>query len=292
MKPPPSVASIPHLKASIITLKNNDFRLTSNISDELKKLRRDHEGEKATLKSWDIKSKHASKIDWVALDKTMTTCNKQQYGGAVKCEHRLWDTSRRKQDWGQGMSGICTHCNQEKETYDHALQCPATRKIRKIFFSELNAGMKNIKAYSLLQRWVMIMIQQWAGGHPITLPPKSMLVTRCIRRAMKRQKKLGYNNSLCGILSEKWDEVQQQFEKTKNKDNPGKFRLYHWSRVVSKLYIECCVKIWRYHCEMVHLKKEGNVGDVLRSKLPAYVLSFQDTSWLLRSRDCHLTPIC
>ena len=148
--------------------------------------------------------------------------------------------------------------------------------------------MKNIKTHPLLRRRVMIMIRHRAGTHTITLPPKSTLVIRRIRRAMKSQKKLGYNNFLRGILSEEWDRVQQQFEKTKTKENSGKFLLHHWSRVVSKISIECCVKIWRYWCEIVHLKREGNVDDVLRSKLLAYVLSLQDTPCLWRSHDRHL----
>lgn len=60
------------------------------------------------------------------------------------------------------------------------------------------------------------------------------------------------------------------------------------SAIVAKLCIECCVKIWRYCCEMIQINKESNVDDVLRSKLLTYSLSLQDTPWLLQSQDRHL----
>ena len=69
---------------------------------------------------------------------------------------------------------------------------------------------------------------------------------------------------------------------------PNAYRLHNWSAIVSKLCIACSVKIWRYRCEMIQINKEGNVDDILRSKLLAYSLSLQDTPWLLRSRDRHL----
>jgi len=39
---------------------------------------------------------------------------------------------------------------------------------------------------------------------------------------------------------------------------------------------------------MIQIVKEGNVDDMLRSKLLTYSLALQDTPWLLRSRDRHL----
>jgi len=54
---------MPHLEASIITFRNNHHRLTSNIDNELIRLCRDFDGEKATLKSWNIKKKYATKVD-------------------------------------------------------------------------------------------------------------------------------------------------------------------------------------------------------------------------------------
>jgi len=45
------------------------------------------------------------------------------------------------------------------------------KKARKIFFNELNSGMKKIKTSPLLRRWVMIMVRQWAGGYDVSLPP-------------------------------------------------------------------------------------------------------------------------
>lgn len=63
------------------------------------------------------------------------------------------------------------------------------------------------------------MVQQWAGGHPITLPPKSITLTKDIRKALWSRKKLGYNNFPHGILSEKWDKFQQKYEKNENEEN-------------------------------------------------------------------------
>ena len=56
---PPLTAEMPHLEASIITFKNNYFRHTSSIPDELIKLWSNYEGEQAALKSWGIHLKHA-----------------------------------------------------------------------------------------------------------------------------------------------------------------------------------------------------------------------------------------
>jgi len=131
--PPSLTAEMPHLQASIITFKNNDFKLTSNIPDELIKLRRDYDGERAALKSWGVNLKHARKIDWQAIDTTMKKWDAVQYGGAVKCVHRLWDTSGRKQDWGHASNGICALCETCKESCDHVLQCRSTKKPEKYF---------------------------------------------------------------------------------------------------------------------------------------------------------------
>jgi len=288
--PPPSLAAeMPHLQASIITFKNNDFRLTSNIPDELIKLRCDYDGERAALKSWNVNLKQATKIDWKAIDVTMKKWDAVQYGGAVKCVHRLWDTSGRKQDWGQASNGICSLCETCKETCDHVLRCRATKKVRKIFFNELNSGMKKIQTFPSLRRWVMIMVQQWAGGYDVSLPPKGNHALKGIRRALRSQCKLGIANFFRGILSIKWNELQLEYEKNKASHGAtGAYRLHNWSATVSKLCIECSVKIWRYRSEMIHVIKEGNVDDILRSKLLTYSLSLQDTPWLLRSRDRHL----
>jgi len=119
--PPPWSKVMPRLEASVITFRNNNHRLTSSIDNELIRLRRDFSDEKAALKSWNIKRRYAKKVDWEALDKNMNKWNKFNYGGAVKCLHRWWDTMKRKKRWNQVQSGICTLCEEKIESCDHVL---------------------------------------------------------------------------------------------------------------------------------------------------------------------------
>jgi len=61
--PPPSLKRVmPHLEANVITFRNNHHRLTSNITNELIRLRRDFDGEKAALKRWNIKKSMQPKL--------------------------------------------------------------------------------------------------------------------------------------------------------------------------------------------------------------------------------------
>ena len=225
---------------------------------------------------------------WNALQKTLSSWNKFQYGSAVKSIHRLWDTSARKQSWGQASNGNCPLCNMEPESCDHVLQCKKTKKARKIFINEINTVMKGIRTFPLMRRWILIMINQWCGGYDISLPNKNELSLRGIRKAMKSQIRIGVNNFLRGILSHRWDKLQQKYEKKKTGNNPAVYRICDWSRHISKTCLESTVKMWNYRCELVHLNQTGTVDDVLRAKLLTFVLSLQETPWKLRFHDRHL----
>lgn len=51
---------------------------------------------------------------------------------------------------------------------------------------------------------------QWTKKFPVQIPPK-IKGERKLRKAMKEQKKLGWDNFVRGILSKKWGEIQLKY---------------------------------------------------------------------------------
>jgi len=100
--------------------------MTNNLEKELVRWRRDSRAEESSLTSWNIKKPNAKYIDWLALEGAMKKWNWYSKGTPVKCIHALWDTTRRKKDWGQITSAICPICGMEDETVEHVLRCKHT----------------------------------------------------------------------------------------------------------------------------------------------------------------------
>jgi len=69
--------------------------------------RRDAPGEEAALSNWDVDPADSTKVDWIAIEGAIKKWPKYQRGTPVKCIHELWDTTKRKKDWGQIKNGTC-----------------------------------------------------------------------------------------------------------------------------------------------------------------------------------------
>lgn len=89
---------MPHLPAQRVSLVVHGNRLPNDSTNEFIWLRRDYPGEMAALRSWKISKKNGKHVDWVALETNSKKWKKWEHGSAVKCIHRQWDTSARKQD--------------------------------------------------------------------------------------------------------------------------------------------------------------------------------------------------
>jgi len=81
---------MPHLNAQKISFRIEKRRLTNNTHFELIRIPRDFPGESAPTKSWGIKMKHKSSINWNALKIALTKKGKCNVGSFVKCLHCLW----------------------------------------------------------------------------------------------------------------------------------------------------------------------------------------------------------
>jgi len=111
-----------HLPAQAVS-----FRLTNNLEQELVRHCRDTPGERVALAYWDVDPTDSMNVDWVAIEGALKTWTKYRRGTPVKCIHWLWDTAKRKNDWGQIKSGNCPLCGLKEEAASQVLRFGHTR---------------------------------------------------------------------------------------------------------------------------------------------------------------------
>ena len=94
-----------------------------------------------------------------------------------------------KKDWGQIKCGKCPLCGQEDEDAPHVLRCkhPLMKAAREHELNKLSRIVNSSKTSEILQRWIMVMANQWIQSFPSSFPPKTEKF-REIRKAIKGQK--------------------------------------------------------------------------------------------------------
>ena len=253
----------PHLRQACVSIICNGHRLNHNMEYEYRRMRQDQGAERSALIKWKIKKEHARKIDWKALDASLSKWRKAQYGGAVKAINRLWDTAERKLQWKQSSSGMCPLCHTHIETCDHVLRCKEQNitAARLHLLNELEQKLKKIKTHPLLLAWILIGMKQWIKGYKISRPDRTSN-NKKLRKAIREQKKLGYNNLFRGILSTKWNKTQLSYGKGTGKYDSG--NVTHWSNKASRYLMEYTIDCWRIRCDIVHKNKIGTAEEVVR----------------------------
>jgi len=280
---------MPHLDAQKISFRTKERRLTKNTQLELIRIRRDFPGEAAALKSWGIQNKHKKLIHWDALGIVMEKKGKYTIGGYVKCLHRLWDTTARKKEWKQAKYGTCPLCQNEIETCDHIYKCEHSliKKSRDTHLKECFTKIKKIGTAEKLTRRFEIIMNQWTKNFPVQIPPK-IRGGRKIRKAMKDQKKVGWNNFVRGILSKKWGEIQLKHSIRKRKMKGTIGQVDRWSEEVIQALLTFSTNMWKTRCELIHLLGKGTEDDTTRTQIHNRWFRLKKEPWMPTPMDRHL----
>jgi len=253
-----------HLPAQAISFSTPWYRLTNDMEQELISHRRDTPGEAEALSSWEVDPTDSKNIDWIAIEGAMKTWTKYQRGTPVKCVHELWDTTKRKKDWGQIKCGKCPLCGQEDEDAPHVLRCkhPLMKAAREHELSKLSSIVNSSKISEILQRWIMVMSKQWIQSFPPSIPPKNETF-REIRNAINSQKKLSIRNMFRGILSVRWRKMHEVNLQKEYGENVSGQSL---ATKISKAFIDFSIAMWKIRCQIIHANNIGSEEDFFRKR--------------------------
>ena len=263
--------------------------MTNNTQLELIRIRRDFPGEVAALKSWGIKNKHKELIHWNALERVMEKKGRYNIGGYVKCLHRLWDTTARKKEWKQTKDGTCPLCKKDIETCDHIYKCEheLMTKSRDTHLNECLTKIRQIGTSEKLARRFKIIMTQWTKKFPVQIPPK-IKGERKLRKAMKEQKKLGWDNFIRGILSKKWGEIQLKYSLRKRNIKRKVGQIDRWSEEITLALLTFSTNMWKTRCELMHLLGKGTEDDTTRTQIQNRWFRLKSEPWMLTPMDRHL----
>jgi len=275
-----------HLPAQAISFSTPWYRLTNNLEKELVRHRRDTPGEEAALSNWEVDPTESNNVDWIAIEQAMKQWSKYQRGTPVKCIHELWDTTKRKKDWGQIKCGSCPLCGKEEEDSSHVLRCdhPLMRAARAHEISKLSRIVNSSNTSENLQRWIMVSVHQWIRLFPPSFPPKSEKF-REIRNAIKCQQSLSIRNMFRGILSVKWRKAHEtNLHKVYGENTSG----ISWATKISKAFLDFSIAMWKVRCQIIHANNVGNEEDFFRKKSLEICKNLQEDYMSLTQYERHL----
>lgn len=102
-------------------------------------------------------------------------------------------------------------------------------------------------------------ICQFVGKFKTVIPPK-MDGYKKLRRAIQSQLKLGANNMLRGIMSQKWGEIQDRYSET-----IGRTKGATQNENASKAFLTFSINMRKHRCEVLHKIKEGTQDESNRA---------------------------
>ena len=261
---------MPHLPAQIMSFENPSGRIVSHFKDELIRFHRDSKTEDILAQHWSIPLPRLSTIDWEAIRKTFSS--QPRFSGAfTKVIHHQWDTASRKRSWGLTQNSSCPLCHSTDESCTHVLQCSheTVRNVRQKSQDDLwRQLIRTNTAPEIIQAIKSISIS-WHSESPVQIPSnRSTPLLRSIRRAIKSQSKLGFQNFFRGVISVKWSRAQARFcKQSKKKFSPA------WSKHLTTSLIKYAHTMWKSRCAVVQAERIGTMEAFYRDQ--AYALFIQ-----------------
>jgi len=129
---------------------------------------------------------------------------------------------------------------------------------------------------------------QWTTNFPVQIPPK-IRGGRNIRRVMKEQNKLGWDNFVQGILSKKWGEIQLKHSLQKRKMRRTIGQVDRWPEEVIQALLTFSTNMWKTRCEVIHLVLgKGTEDDKTRTQIHNRWFRLKIEPWMLTPMDRHL----
>ena len=133
----------------------------------------------------------------------------------------------------------------------------------------------------------MILIKQWTNGYEYSLPIWKK-GNKKLHRTIDDQIQLGLPNMMRGVLSSRWNVLQNKYDQKMFEKKGRAKRSTQWSGHVSKLLLQYSVTIWKHRCEVIHHLKEGTDEASVRAQLLSKALELQSEPWRLLPSDLHL----
>lgn len=164
------------------------------------------------LKDYWIKKKQFSEqtvetIDWKALTKSANNYARNKW--LSKFVTGICGVGSMLKIWKHQKHSSCPRCGHDDETTQHVLLCQEDSAVEKwdTAIAELNKWMEDNNASPAIQSSVINHLRTWQSQTNFIFVDNSNLLAE---QAIEEQTSIGWNNFLCGFISNQWRELQQQ----------------------------------------------------------------------------------
>ena len=198
----------------------------------------------------------ADKVDWNLVEDCMKESTRQQRKFIAK-----WVTNQLPVGCVQvhrrfQPAATCPRCGYDYEDLRHILDCPQdhARNLWNQSIRSFDMWLRKIGTDPSIQRAFSLSIAKWhAQFIDETYCPN--LVSPQVKKAMREQGQISWDNFMTGLWSKQWAEIQDVYYKTKRKRNTG----HRWAVKVSLRIWDIIKRQWDHRNSVLYRSEQKNL---------------------------------
>ena len=156
-------------------------------------------------------------------------------------------------------------CNEEVETWQHAMQCTSIHmwRCRENSICNIKKELQTLKTNPILTEHIIGAIYAWVKGEIPTPPPLSFEpYVNEVRQAHLHQYEIGYDLFMKGILDVKWQKNQERF--ISDQKLGKQYNIKRWNKKVTELLLEHCVTCYKERCSIIAAEGKSDYEKQIR----------------------------
>jgi len=110
--------------------------------------------------------------------------------------------------------------------------------------------------------------------------PKKIRGSQNIRKAMKDQQKIGWNNFVRGILPKRWGQIQLKYSMKRRKIKYPLGKHDGLTEEVTRVFLLMSMNIWKSRCELVHLLQKGTDDETAHKNILHQWFQLKQEPWI------------